>query len=48
MAIDIIATVAQTSSQFLSTVSVGGQQFLGSAVNLLTMFAGAVLHGLMS
>jgi len=44
--VDIITIVAHTGSQFLSTVTVGGQQFLGSAGNFLTVFATAVLKGL--
>lgn len=44
--VDIITTVAHTSGLFLSTITVGGQKFLGSTGNFLTEFAKAVLNGL--
>ena len=43
--VDIVTTIAQTGSQFLSTITVGGQQFLGAAVPLLAVFLNAVVAG---
>lgn len=44
--VDVITTVAHTGGLFLSTITVGGQQFLGATGNFLTEFAKAVLNGL--
>ena len=48
--VDIVTTMVQTGSQFLSTitstVTVGGQSFLDSTINLLSMYAASVLAGL--
>jgi hypothetical protein len=48
--VDIVTTIVQTGSQFLSTitstVTVGGQSFLDGTINLLSVYASAVLAGL--
>jgi hypothetical protein len=48
--VDIVTTIVQTGSQFLSTitstVAVGGQSFLGGTLNLLSLYAASVLAGL--
>lgn len=48
--VDIVTTIVQTGSQFLSTVTVGSQSFLSSVfsstINLLTVYMKAVFDGL--
>jgi hypothetical protein len=44
--VNIITTVAHTGGLFLSTITVGGQQFLGATGNFLMVFTNAVLNGL--
>jgi hypothetical protein len=44
--VDVITTVAHTGGLFLSTITAGGQQFLGSTGNFLIEFTKAVLNGL--
>ncbi len=48
--VDIVTTIVQTGTQFLSTVTVGGQSFLSTTINitmnLMAVYANAVLVGL--
>ncbi len=48
--VDIVTTIVQTGSQFLSgitsTVTVGGQSFFDGIIPMLSVYANAVLAGL--